>query len=412
MSSGPHTSLLRHNTAFRRLLGAQATSILGDWFFRVALLGKAYALAPSGLAVSLMLVASSLPALLLSPLTGLLADRLDRRRLMVVCDVMRAAVLLGAVPFMDSFGVLVAVAVTLSLFQGAFGAARQAILPSVVEHGELANANALSSSVWGMMMVVGATLGGVTSAAVGHNAAFIIDAVSFLGSGVLLAGLTVAPVVGAQDRANDDKATAGLHFLRRNRFVLSVMLVGVSWGLVGGAYQVLLPLLALQGLRVGDMGLGLLYAVDGMGVLAGSWLVMRGHGIHRQMAQVFGAAYLAQAIFFAALAWASSLAFALPLVFLMRLAGGVVIPLDATLLQQRSPPHLLGRIFALHGSLYGALMQASMLAVGGLSTLYPASHIAAAAGALGVLVGGVWLLALLGGMLQENEHPQEHSQNG
>ena len=388
------TALLRGNGDFRALFTAQAISLVGDWFLRIALIGRVYDLTHSAPMVSALLVASSLPALLLSPLTGAIADRFERRRVLVVADLARAAAVGAALAATDRLAVLFATAVILSVFGGLFTAARQAVLPSLVSKAALPTANALTSSAWGAMGVVGAALGGVTAAVVGPQVAFAVDAASFGLSAAFLLRIHGAtrPVASAETPPG---IGAALRFIGRRRLVGSLIAAAISWGIVGGVYQVLLPLLAVRRFAGGDLGIGVLYAADGVGVLLGSWGVIRFLTAERRgRVVVFGVAYVVQAALLLAASFAPSLAVAAVLVFLMRTAGGVIIPLDATLLQEETPPALLGRIFAIHAATYGAVMQLAMVAAGGLVERFALRSVGAAAAGLGLSIGVAWLIGV------------------
>ena len=137
--------------------------------------------------MGVLIVSQELPIFLATPWAGWLADRLDRRRLMVACDVARAAIccaflLVGPDDLWLAF-VLLAV---LSVFAAVFDPASSASIPNVVDPEDLPVANALSGSIWGTMLAVGAALGGVISTVFGRDTAFLVDAASFAVSAFFL----------------------------------------------------------------------------------------------------------------------------------------------------------------------------------------------------------------------------------
>jgi len=181
-------SLLRRNRDFRRLYLASMISLGGDWFLLVALFGVVLDLTGSAVAVALLLAVQDLTYFVFSPAAGALADRLDRRKLMVAADLARAVLCLGFLLVRSEPTVWIAYLLLglMATFSAAFEPASAAALPNLVEGDDLATANALSGSLWGTMLAVGAALGGVVAAAFGPHTAIVIDAVSFLGSAWLI----------------------------------------------------------------------------------------------------------------------------------------------------------------------------------------------------------------------------------
>ena len=181
-------SLLRRNREFRRLYLASMISLGGDWFLLVALFGQVLHLTNSAVAVALLLAVQDLTYFVFSPAAGVLADRLDRRKLMVVADVVRAVLCVGFLLVRSASTVWVAYLLlgAMATFSACFEPASAAAMPNLVEVQDLATANALSGSLWGTMLAVGAALGGVVAAVFGRDAAIVIDAVSFLGSAWLI----------------------------------------------------------------------------------------------------------------------------------------------------------------------------------------------------------------------------------
>ena len=167
--------LLRRNADFRRLYVGGLISLGGDWFLTVALFDLALRLRGSASSVAIVIVAQELPLFVLSPIGGILADRLDRRRLMIVCDLARALICLAFLLIRGSedFWFIFILLPVLSAFSAAFDPAVQAAAPNLVEPQDLGPANSLLGSAWGTMLAVGAAIGGVVVAVLGRDAAFV-----------------------------------------------------------------------------------------------------------------------------------------------------------------------------------------------------------------------------------------------
>lgn len=184
MSGRPvgYLQLLKQNTDFRRLWIGQLVSSLGDWFNTVAVLALVFDLTGSGFATGLIIIASTLPAFILTPFAGVVVDRFDRRRVMIAADIARAALALGMLLVRSSgeIWLLYVFSALLVGFSSFFAPALSASIPNLVERDELLSANALSSSTWGLMLAVGAAVGGIAIAALGRDAAFVVNSLSFL----------------------------------------------------------------------------------------------------------------------------------------------------------------------------------------------------------------------------------------
>src|SRR5438105_6642929 len=152
--------LLRHNRDFRLLYTGTLISLGGDWFLTVALLDLVLQLTHSATLASLMLLCQSLPIFLVTPFAGQLVDKVDRRKLMIVVDLMRTLAcllpLLARTPAMLPFAYLGVILI--SIGSAYFEPAAQAALPNIVEAHELSAANVLMGSTWGTMLAVGARI--------------------------------------------------------------------------------------------------------------------------------------------------------------------------------------------------------------------------------------------------------------
>jgi predicted MFS family arabinose efflux permease len=298
-------SLLRRNRDFRALFFASVISLGGDWFLWVAINGLIYVETRKALYVGLAILAQEFAFFLASPIGGVLADRLDRRKLMIVCDLARALIcvaflLVGSETLWLAYVLLPLLAAFAAPFDPAFSAAT----PNVVDPEDLAAANALNGSLWGTMLAVGAGLGGVISAAFGADTAFLVDAVSFLVSAALLSSIRRRFSESRREHTEHPGAVEATRetwrFARRDHRVLSLLAVKFGFGAAAGLLA-LIPVMALDVFASGNVGFGILMAARGVGALIGPFL---GHRIagpgHRQLfpaiglsLAVFGLGYMA-----------------------------------------------------------------------------------------------------------------------
>jgi MFS family permease len=390
-------SLLGRNRDFRRLYVASLISLGGDWFLLVALFGLVLHFTDSAIAVALVLAVEDLMYFLLSPVAGVLADRIDRRRLMVGADLVRAVLCLGFLLIRTDSLVWLAFVLlaVMASFSAAFEPASMAALPNLVEEEDLATANALSGSLWGTMLAVGAALGGVVAAVFGRDTAFIVDAVSFLASAWLIWRIRrpFAEQRAAEDHAGVGEATVEtIQYARRDHRVLALLAVKFGWGIAGGVL-VLIPLLAHREYHAGDVGIGLLMASRGVGALIGPFVGRSALG--PQDRRIFGAIGLALAVFglgYSLLGLVPGLLLAMPTVALAHVGGGAQWTLSSYGLQRIVPDRIRGRIFAFDGMLVTLTFGLSSLLTGWLADSFGPRVTAAGMGAVAIGWAVVWSL--------------------
>jgi MFS family permease len=360
--------LLRRNRSFRRLYVAQLISYAGDWFATVALLGLVNDLSGgSATLTTLVLVAQMLSIALFSPLGGHLADRVDRQRLMVAADAVRTVLALGFL-LIDSPGelwlayVLIA---SISALSAAFTPASQAAVPNLVAPRDLPAANVLEGAAWGTMLAVGGALGGVVAAALGRDAAFVGDALSFVISGLLLLGIRGR---FAEDRPHEhprlvEAMRETVRYAKRDHRVLALLSVKGGFGLAAGAIG-LLPIFALEVFHAGDRGTGILWAARGVGALVGPFLVRRYTGDLRGLFLAIGTSFAVYGLFYGLMPLMGSLWAAAPFVLAAHLGGGAQWTLSTYGLQRIVPDRIRGRVFAFDFALVTTTLAASILVAG------------------------------------------------
>ena len=343
-------SLLRRNRDFRALFVASVISLGGDWFLWVAINGLIFEVTGKALYVGLAILAQEFAFFLASPIGGVLADRIDRRKLMIVCDLVRAVtcvafLLVGAETLWLAYVLLPVLATFAAPFDPAFSAAT----PNVVDPEDLPAANALNGSLWGTMLAVGAGLGGVISAAFGADAAFLVDAASFLVSAALLSSIrrrfSEFPEEHLEHPSAVEATRETWRFARRDHRVLSLLAVKFGFGAAAGLLA-LIPVMALDVFDAGNVGFGILMAARGLGALIGPFL---GHRIagpgHRRLFPAIGLSLAVFGLGYMAMGAAPSLAVAAVMIGVAHLGGGSQWMLSTYGLQVLVPDHIRGRIF-------------------------------------------------------------------
>jgi MFS family permease len=387
-------SLLRRNRDFRRLYVASVISLGGDWFLLVALFGLVEELS-GPVAVGFLVAAQEIPFFLMSPVGGVLADRIDRKRLMVVCDVARTILCLGFLLVRDASTVWVAFVLlaAISSFSAAFDPASSAALPNVVDPADLGTANALNGSVWGTMLAIGSALGAVVTATLGRDAAIGIDAASFALSGLLIAGVHRS---FAEARKRDDhpgvvEATVETaRYARRDHRVLALLGVKAGFGL-GAGVLVLLTVFGAEVFHLGSTGIGILMAARGVGALIGPFVgrALTGRD-DRHLFGVIGTALVVFGLGYMTLGLMPSILLAAPAVAFAHLGGGAQWTLSSYGLQRIVPDRIRGRIFAFDQALITLTLAVSSLVTGWSAARFDPRWTAVVLGGVAVTWALVW----------------------
>lgn len=408
-----YLELLRENRDFRHLMTGRFISQMGDWFNSVALFTLLLSLTGSGESVALVLIIKLLPTFFFGPLAGVVADRFNRKTIMIVTDLLRGFVVLGFLLVQSAEQVwlvylLTVAQVVLSTF---FEPAESAAIPTIVRREALISANALGGASWSVTLAFGAALGGIVTDAFGRDTAFVIDAASYFVSTIFIL-LARVPPVSAYRAASTEKrqlslaeATGmsdvieGARYLRANLRVTAVMLIKSGWGM-GGGVLLLLTVFGKEIFPIGQDGgtsIGILYACRGFGALIGPMLARQiTDNSPVTMRRTIAVAFFISTLFY--LLFAQSPFFLLACAFVVgaHAGGSIQWVFSSVLLQLAVPNRFLGRVFALEQSLLTLTMALSTYATGWLldHTELGARRIATLLGLVFLIPGISWTLAL------------------
>ncbi len=343
-------ALLRTNRGYRLLWLAQAVSLCGDWFTLIALaVLVARGSHGSGLAVSGLVFMQLLPGVLIGPWSGVLADRFDRRRLLVASDLARSGLVLLLIPAAASGRLPWVYALALLHFtvSTVFEPTHSALVPRLVEPRELVTASTVGAVTWSMMAAGGGLVGGTILSLVGVTGAFVLDALTFLGSAALITPIPAAAARG--DHATGTSLRDGLAYLGRHKVTRATLLVkGINGIAVADAFLVIYATRLFPLGEDGARSVGLLWACFGTGAILGPLLLNAANdGSVRRMRRLIAAAsaFLSGGLFL--LAWAPTLALAGLAIVLRGMGGASNWTYSTIILQKIVPDRLQGRLFAL-----------------------------------------------------------------
>ncbi|MEN9286880.1 MAG: hypothetical protein RIS39_872 [Actinomycetota bacterium] len=394
----PKPNVLRDNRDLRLLFVAQNLSFMGDWFTFVALAGLVQDVTDSAFLVSLLLVAFSLPSFLASPLGGPVADRYDRRQVLIVVSILQAVSACGLLFIGETHIWLAFVSQGLIAAFAAFvRPAVEAAVPNLArDPDELRRANALFGSSWGVMLAVGAGLGGIFSEAFGRQAAFIADIATFVVAAGLIAmvkrpmqedrGASRAPVRPIADMRE------AIELARRDSTILALLASKMTFAIGAGVVSQL-AVYAADAFSSGDAGRGLLLGARGVGSGLGPIIGARfAKGDLRRVLLVCGVAGLVFSAGYLAAAAAPMLIIAGACVMFAHLGGGAQWTLSTYGLQVRAPDDMRGRVLAGDFALITLSLALSSVAAGIVSEQVGARATVAIFGAIAAASSTVYLL--------------------
>ena len=354
-------ALLRRNPQYARLWAAMLISYIGDWFNTIALAAIVSRFTDgSGLAISLFLLARFLPPLLVTPIAGALADRFDRKRLLIISDLLRVGIVLSLLLVQSADQLWLLYLLTMAQFAlgSVFEPTRSALTPATVPKEDPIEANVLGSVTWSVALWLGALTGGLVAGAFGVTTALLVDAATFLISALFIAAIRplydVTPSEAVQ-RFHMRDISDGLRYARQHPGIGATLLVkfGGSIGNVDSLLiiyaTVLFPLyLADTAEQAGALSLGILYTGFGIGAVVGLIIIDRfNDGTVRTMRRLIIVGFALITIGWLLFGTAGSLWLAAFALFIKAMGSNTYWTYSSVMLQKLVDPQYLGRMFSL-----------------------------------------------------------------
>src|SRR5947199_3218997 len=356
--------LLGREPGFRRLFLATLGSGAGTWLALVALEFDIYQRTHSSAWIAALLIADLLPTFAIGVFAGPLIDRLSRRGLMIVSDLVRAGVFV-ALTFTTNATQIVVLATVVGVATGFFRPAVYAGLPNLVRDEDLPTANSLLQAIDNLTWALGSLAGGALAAAVGVDAAYWINSATFFLSAAFLFGIPqhMLQAAAAASRGHWRDLKDGFAITVRSRALLTVL---VAWNIAmfaNAAVNVAEPRLALLTFSAGRFGLGLMMGCAGLGLavgayLAGAWIERRG------LPGVYGASLGLMAVGIGGAAVSPNVWVAAACVVISGCGNGAAVVCNALLVQRGAPDALRGRAFAVLMSSNVAFLVLGMVVAG------------------------------------------------
>ncbi|GAA2632076.1 MFS transporter [Dactylosporangium fulvum] len=353
---------LRHRD-FRRLWLAGLISDSGDWLLLVSLPILVFQLTGSTLQTSLAFLVELAPAVVLGPVAGYLADRLDRRRLLVGITVAQAVALLPLLAVNDrsDLPVLYAVIAFEAAMLTLFGPAKNALLPTLVPADQLVPANSLVGLNQNLGRLVGGPLGGLLLAVSGLPVIVLVDLVTFVVAAVLIARVAAGPAATTRQAPRGAEGALGTYRIRVS------MAIAVLAGIAQGVFTVLFVVWVARQLGGGAAETGLLRGVQAAGAIAAGLLLAtlrRTPGPATLIAAGAGGFGVLLVVLWNGPAATTALPVYVALFVLVGAPGLVMVTGLVSLLQQEAGDALRGRVFGVFGAVYDGSSGAGMLVAG------------------------------------------------
>ncbi len=410
-----YRDLIRRSPALARLLAGEFISGIGDWLYLIAILVVVYAETSSPVLLGIVGAARILPYVLLSVPAGIVADRFDRRMVLLVTDVARGILMLvlaAAVTVDAHIGVVIGLAILAACFSTFFNPAIAALVPTLVDESDLGPANSAWATLDNLSFIIGPALAGILLGIGGLQIAFLLNAASFAIVAVVLWRLPVPARPSAAEAGDAESEAPRPEWRSMAGLLVGPFALDAATSFVSGGVSVLTVVLAVDVLGAGEAGTGYLNAAVGVGGVvagvAGGSLLAKPLRVPLLLGGVIGAIGLA------ALGLSGTLVLAM-LAIGVAVAGVLLLEIVTTTLVQRIvPDELRGRAVGViqtsSAILYslGSLLMPVLGGVVGTGTVLIASAVLLLLGALAALAlsgRGADAARLPAGMAALLEHP-------
>jgi MFS family permease len=334
---------------YRRYVSGQAISLIGTWMQMAAQAWLVLTLTHSSTALGLIVAAQTLPILLLGPYGGVVADRADKRRLMVVLQAMMGlqALALGVLTIAKAVtvGEIAALAVLLGLGNAFENPARQSFMLEMVGPDHLRNAVSLNSVLANVARAIGPAVAGILIATVGEGVSFLLNAASFV---AVIASLLTLDRAGLHPSPPTPRAPGqlreGVRYVRATPELAVPLLMMALVGALAYEFQVSLPVMARNGLHVDAAGYGFMTSAMGVGAIVGGLIVA---AVGRTGIKTLSLAAAAFGVLLMVAALAPSLTVELIALALVGWASISFMATGNSTLQLAAAPSMRGRVMSL-----------------------------------------------------------------
>ena len=390
--------LLKENQNFRKLFAARLITLGGDWLLTVPLLGIIYALTENPFITSLVLVVQSAPLFILGSFGGYLADKYDRKKIIAISEFLSGLTVLlilyavtteNVLFILFSFGML-------SVVGSPYMPTSDAALPNVVKKENLAEANVIFFSSWGVMAGIGAGIGGYLTTVISRNMLFAIDSLSFVLSALIVYSIKKNLSEDSEINQKNESITyvEGIKYAASKKDVFSLIITKGTFSISASGLLSLFTVLSYDIYKTGDFGTGLMFGARGVGALVGPIAIRYFFGdSDGKLLNTIGLTIMVWGLFYFFIPFSVSLYLTVFLLVLAHCGGGSQWAFSTYGLQILTPDRLRGRISGIDYSFNFLMNTVSTLMIGYLASIYGVLFVYKLFPVLGFMFGLTWYLS-------------------
>jgi len=390
--------LLKENQNFRKLFAARLITLGGDWLLTVPLLGIIYGLTENPFITSLVLVVQSAPLFILGSFGGYLADKYNRKKIIAISEFLSGLTVLlilyavtteNVLFILFSFGML-------SVVGSPYMPTSDAALPNVVKKENLAEANVIFFSSWGVMAGIGAGIGGYLTTVISRNMLFAIDSLSFVLSALIVYSIKKNLSEDSEINEKNKNITyvEGIKYAASKKDVFSLIITKGTFSISASGLLSLFTVLSYDIYKTGDFGTGLMFGARGVGALVGPIAIRYFFGdSDGKLLNTIGLTIVVWGLFYFFIPFSVSLYLTVFLLVLAHCGGGSQWAFSTYGLQILTPDRLRGRISGIDYSFNFLMNTVSTLMIGYLASIYGVLFVYRLFPVLGFIFGLTWYLS-------------------
>ena len=390
--------LLKENQNFRKLFAARLITLGGDWLLTVPLLGIIYGLTENPFITSLVLVVQSAPLFILGSFGGYLADKYNRKKIIAISEFLSGLTVLlilyavtteNVLFILFSFGML-------SVVGSPYMPTSDAALPNVVKKENLAEANVIFFSSWGVMAGIGAGIGGYLTTVISRNMLFAIDSLSFVLSALIVYSIKKNLSEDSEINEKNKNITyvEGIKYAASKKDVFSLIITKGTFSISASGLLSLFTVLSYDIYKTGDFGTGLMFGARGVGALVGPIAIRYFFGdSDGKLLNTIGLTIMVWGLFYFFIPFSVSLYLTVFLLVLAHCGGGSQWAFSTYGLQILTPDKLRGRISGIDYSFNFLMNTVSTLMIGYLASIYGVLFVYRLFPVLGFTFGLIWYLS-------------------
>jgi len=358
---------------YQKLFWSGTVSGIGDRFTQVATLTLIYQITSSGFLIGILFAIRMLPFLFLAPIGGMLADRFSKRKVLIVVDVIRMPFAISPifVSGSEDLWILFTSAFILATGEALYAPARMASIPESVKQENLLFINAIEQIMVGGVLILGSSAGGIFSYLFGLHLPFILDGISFLCSAYILTKMTVQQPVNATPNENNHSIAqpkkSNWKYIFGSSALIIFIIIELTMPIANGIDNVLISVYALDVFDMGDVGVGFMYAMMGLGFVLSSFL---SNMLQRKLVLLMVIFIVFEGLGHIFLSAAATFLYALFIVLLITFVGGLSNICLSTIIMTTVPRSMQGRFFGITAMISNTSLGISMGLAGFLLELF------------------------------------------